>query len=112
MDPLEHRLNEVVAGVVAKLENLRLEELAKREEKRRREEEKRSREEEQARREKLQRDVAAWRKSEDISAYLRAYEEKLLRERGEIAPGSEEDLWLRWARRYADHLDPLIEQED
>lgn len=112
LDPLENRLNEVVAGVITKLENLRLEELAKREEKRRREEEQARREEEQARRDKLQRDVAAWRRSEDIRAYLRAYEEKLLRERGEITPGSEEDLWLRWARRYADHLDPLIEQED
>src|ERR1700753_1759772 len=50
LDPLENRLNEVVAGVITKLENLRLEELAKREEKRRREEEQRRREEEQARR--------------------------------------------------------------
>jgi hypothetical protein len=112
LDRLESRLNEVVAGIITKLENLRLEELAKKEEKRRQEEEQRRREEEQARRDQLHRDVAAWRKSEDIRAYLRAYEEKLLRERGEIALGSEEDLWLKWARRYADHLDPLIEQED
>jgi hypothetical protein len=112
LEPLENRLNEVVSGIITKLENLRLEELAKKEEKRRQEEEQKRREEEQARRDKLHKDVAAWRKSKDIRAYLRAYEEKLIRELGEIALGSEEDLWLRWARRYADHLDPLIEQED
>jgi hypothetical protein len=59
LDPLENRLNEVVAGIITKLENLRLEELAKEEEKRRQEDEQRRREEEQARRDKLQRDVAA-----------------------------------------------------
>jgi hypothetical protein len=112
LDPLENRLNEIVAGIITKLETLRLEELAKREEEQRQLEEQRRREEEQARREKLHHDVAAWRKSEDIRAYLRAYEEQLLRRRGEITPGSEEDLWLKWARRYADKLDPLSEQED
>jgi hypothetical protein len=112
LDPLENRLNEIVAGIITKLETLRLEELAKREEERRQIEERRRQEEEQARREKLHRDVAAWRKSEDIRAYLRAYEEHLLRRRGEITPGSEDDLWLRWARQYADSLDPLSKQED
>lgn len=112
LDPLENRLNEIAAGIITKLETLRLEELAKREEKQRRLEEQRRREEEQARREKLHRDVAAWRKSEDIRAYLGAYEEHLLRRRGEVTPGSEEDLWLKWARRYADSLDPLSGQED
>lgn len=112
LDPLENRLNEIVAGIITKLETLRLEELAKREEKRRRIEEQRRQEEEQARRENLHRDVAAWRKSEDIRAYLRAYEEQFLRLRGEITPGSEEDLWLKWARQYADSLDPLSNQED
>lgn len=111
LDPLENRLNEIVAGIITKLETLRLEELAKREAEQRRLEEQKRREEEQARRDKLHRDVAAWRKSEDIRAYLRAYEEQLLRRRGEITPGSEEDLWLRWARQYADSLDPLSKQE-
>ena len=111
LDPLENRLNEIVAGIITKLETLRLEELAKKEEERRRLEEQKRREEEQARRETLHRDVAAWRRSEDIRAYLRAYEEQLMRRRGEITPGSEEDLWLRWARHYADSLDPLSKQE-
>jgi hypothetical protein len=111
LDPLEKRLNEIVAGIITKLETLRLEELAKREAERRRLEDQKRREEEQARREKLHRDVAAWRKSEDIRAYLRAYEEQLLRRRGEITPGSEEDLWLKWARLYADSLDPLSREE-
>jgi hypothetical protein len=112
LNPLENRLNEVVAGIITKLENLRLEELAKREAGKRRLDDQRRREEEQARRDKLHKDVAAWRKSEDIRAYLRAYEAKLLRQQGEITPGSEEDLWLKWARWYADNLDPLCEQED
>lgn len=111
-NPLENRLNEVVVGIITKLESLRLEELAKREADQRRLNEQRRREEDQARRDKLHKDVAAWRKSEDIRAYLRAYEAKLLRQQGEITPGSEEDLWLKWARWYADHLDPLCEQED
>jgi hypothetical protein len=111
-EPLEDRLNEVVAGLVLRLEGLRLEDLAKKEAERLRAEEKRRREEEQARREKLHRDVSAWRKSEDIRAYLRAYEEKQLRRQGGITPGSEEDEWLRWARRYADSIDPLSEKED
>jgi hypothetical protein len=112
LDPLENRLNELVAGIITKLESLRLEELAKKEAKQRQIDEQRRREEEQVRRNKLHKDVASWRKSNDIRAYLRAYEEKLLRQRGEIAPGSEEDLWLKWARQYADQLDPLSEQVD
>jgi hypothetical protein len=112
LDPLENRLNEIVAGLITKLETLRLEELAEREEKRRRIEEQRRREEEQARRENLHRDVDRWRKSEDIRAYLRAYEEQFLRRQDKITPGSEEDLWLKWARQYADSLDPLSKQED
>lgn len=112
LDPLENRLNEIVAGLITRLEALRLGELARQEAKRKRLEEQRRREEEQARREKLHRDVDAWRRSEDIRAYLLAYEERLLRLRGEIDPGSEEDLWLRWARQYADSLDPLTGQDD
>lgn len=112
LDPLENRLNEIAVGIITKLETLRLEELAKREAERERLEEQRRREEEQARREKLHLDVAAWRKSEDIRAYLRAYEEQHLRGRGEITPGSEEDQWLKWARLYADSLDPLGKQDD
>lgn len=112
LNPLENRLNEVVAGIITKLESLRLEELAKREAAQRRLNEQRRREEEQARRDKLHKDVAAWRKSEDIRAYLRAYEAKLLCQQGEITSGSEEDLWLKWARWYAGNLDPLCEQED
>jgi hypothetical protein len=112
LEPLENRLNEIVAGIITKLETLRLEELSKREEEQRRLEKQRRREEEQARREKLHQDVAVWRKSENIRAYVRAFEEKLLRTRGEIKPGSKEDVWLKWARQYADSLDPLSEQED
>lgn len=112
LDPLEDRLNEVVAGIITKLESLRLEEMAKKEAEQRRLDEQRRREEERARRDKLHKDVAAWRGSEDIRAYLRAYEEQLLRRRGEVTPGSEEDLWLRWARHYADSLDPLSREED
>lgn len=112
LNPLENRLNELIAGIITKMESLRLKELAEREAKRQQLEEQRRREEEQVRRDKLHKDVAAWRTSEDIRAYLRAYEEKLLRLRGEITQGSEEYLWLKWARKYAHSLNPLFEQED
>lgn len=111
-DPLENRLDEVLLGLIVRLEGLRLEDLAEKEAERRRAEERRRQEEEQARREKLHRDAAAWRQSEDIRAYLRAYEEKLCSRQDGIVLGGEEDEWLRWARRYADSLDPLNDKEE
>jgi len=77
-DSLEDRLNEVVVGIITKLESLRLEELAKKEAEQRRLDDQKRQVEEQARRDKLHKDAAAWRKSEDIRSYLRVYEEKLL----------------------------------
>lgn len=104
-DPLENRLNDVVATIIMAIEHL-VEEKHE-EEERRRQEAIRRREEEIKRREKLEADAIQWRKSENIRNYIAAYEAKLIEVKGEIIPGSEDDEWLKWARRYADTIDPL-----
>lgn len=106
-EPLEMRLGEVVKAIMvlieAKLETKRREEadrLASQEAARRREEE-------EKRRTRLESDAASWRKSEDIRAYLRAYESKVIEVKGRLDPESEEAAWLGWAWSYADSIDPL-----
>jgi hypothetical protein len=66
LQPLQDRLNEVAAGIISKLEGLRLQEIEKLEAERRRIEEQKRRAEEQARRSKLYRDAAKWRKCERL----------------------------------------------
>lgn len=111
LEPLEEILNDIVGSIVLNLESLRHEELRKREEERRKLEEQKCWAEEKRRREILDKEVASWNKSEQIRAYLKAYEAKLLQKQGEITHGSEEDLWLKWAYAYADAIDPLKQIE-
>lgn len=106
-DPVEYRLNEIIGHVIGVVERLVEEKRQKEEEERRRQEAIRRREEEESRRDKLEADAKQWRKSENIRDYIAAYEAKLIEIKGEIAAGSEDDEWLRWARRYADRLNPL-----
>lgn len=106
-EPLENRLNEIVAAIVTQLEIMVSEKRRKEDEERRRQEAFRQREAERQRREKLEADAALWRKSENLRDYLNAYEAKLIREKGKIEPGGEESEWLKWARGYADSFDPL-----
>lgn len=106
-EPLEDRLNDVVAGIVALLESQVAEKRRRAEEERRRQEIARQKEEESRRRERLEADVHRWRKSEDIRAYLDAYEARLIEKKGSVTPDSREAEWLRWAREYAAGLDPL-----
>ena len=106
-DPIEDRLNEITGYIIGVIERLVEEKRQKEEEERRRQEAIRRREEELERREKLEADAKQWRKSENIRDYIAAYETKLIEIKGEIIPGSEDDEWLKWARRYADRLNPL-----
>lgn len=106
-EPLENRLNDVLAAIIAHLESLVVEKRKKEEESRRRQEIIRRREEEKRRREELESNVAKWRKSRDIHDYLDAYERRLIDEKGEVIPGSSEAEWLVWARGFAKSTDPL-----
>lgn len=106
-EPLENRLNDIVATIVMAIEHLVEEKHQKEEDERRRQEAIRRQEEEIKRREKLETDANQWRKCENIRNYIVAYEAKLIEVKGEIVPGSEDDEWIKWARRYADSLDPL-----
>jgi hypothetical protein len=67
--------------------------------------EKRRREIEQ-RIERLNRNMAAWQRAEQIRAYAQAMADGLSKE-GPIAPESDAAKWLKWARRHADSIDPM-----
>ncbi len=106
-EPLENRLNDVLAAIVAHLESLIEEKRKEAEESRWRQEMIRRQEEEKRKREQLESNVAKWRKVRDIHDYLDAYEKRLIDEKGTIIPGSSEAEWLVWARGYAESVDPL-----
>ena len=106
-EPLQDRLNEVLASIVAMLESLVYEKRKREEEERRRQEAIRRREEEKQRRDKLEADVHSWRKSRDVDDYLDAYEARLIKEKGAVIWDSPEAEWLAWARRYAASINPL-----
>lgn len=106
-EPLENRLNDIVATIISAIERLVEEKRREEDEERQRQEAIRRREEEIKRRDKLESDANQWRKSENIRKYIAAYEAKLIELKGAIASGSEEDEWLKWARNYAELLDPL-----
>lgn len=108
-EPLENRLNDVFSGIVVMLESLVSEKRKKEEEERRRQEIIRRREEERQKREQLEANANKWRKSQDIHEFLNAYEARLIKEKGEILPDSSEAVWLAWARKYAESIDPLNE---
>jgi hypothetical protein len=55
--------------------------------------------------ERLDRNVAAWRRARYIRAYVKATADRMA-EAGSVAPDSDAAKWLRWARRYADSIDP------
>ena len=80
---------------------------AEEEERRRREEtEMRKRGEEEKFR-NLERQVAAWTKSNQIRAFVEALTATAVRESGAIEPGSELDKWTEWANKQADRIDPI-----
>jgi hypothetical protein len=106
--PLEDQLNEVVAGLILAGEALRLRRLEHEEEQRRQQELERRRAEDQERRHYLEQHHEAWLQSRRLREFLRACEESLVGRKGELALDSPEAKWLRWAHRYADRVDPLM----
>ena len=106
-DPVENRLNEITGYIIGVIERLVEEKHQEEEKERRRQEEIRQREEEKKQREQLEADAHQWRRSEGIRDYLNAYEARLVELNGEIITGSKEAEWLKWAKDYADSLDPL-----
>lgn len=51
--------------------------------------------------------VVAWRRSQEVRAYLGAVRKAANDRWGSIDAGSELDEWLRWAETVADSIDPL-----
>lgn len=59
--------------------------------------------------EQLVEDSVRWRKSQTLRQYIQAAQQAHLERHGEILPDSEMAKWLEWACRQADWLDPLTE---
>jgi hypothetical protein len=59
----------------------------------------------------LEAEAREWKRAEDIRAYVHALETKTVRDQGAIDPNGELGLWIAWARRNADSIDPLVESE-
>lgn len=105
--PLETKLHEVVAALVARAAELaerREQEAEAARQRRAREDEARRQEEarqhERARRDGLIARATDWRRATDIRAYIQAVEATL-------APSAETEAWKAWALESANALDPL-----
>lgn len=73
----------------------------------RREEQEARRREEKQKIDELLEELASWRKSEALRAYVEAARAAALAKHGSIDDGSELDEWMKWALGVADRLDPL-----
>jgi len=111
-DGKKRRIEERLAHFVTRLEGeaaLVKQREAERKEHARREHETQVRKmEERQRIDGLEREMAAWEKSQRIRAYIAAVKEMLKRKYRVIPIGCHADRWLKWARRYADSVDPLV----
>lgn len=112
---IEQRLNEFVVKLEAEaVRRKRHEEhleqqhrLWEKQERRRREREEQKRKEIE-RLKALEEEARAWKRSEDIRAYVAAVETKATHKHGRIGPDSELGQWIAWARHKADWIDPLV----
>ena len=52
--------------------------------------------------------MAAWTKCERIREFVQAVETLVNGRQGSIEPDSDLYLWLSWARKRADSIDPLL----
>jgi hypothetical protein len=77
------------------------------EEERRRHEAARHRAEENRRIEELERQASSWRKACSIRQFVEAVREEAIRRTGGIEPGGPLDLWIQWAERHVNALDPV-----
>lgn len=110
---LEHQLNDIVAGMFAAAERIRLKEIERNEEQerwaeaeRRRAEGERQQSIEGERRNQLDAVAASWKKSRELREFLREIE-KSISSSTQTPETKPRDDWLAWARDYADELDPF-----
>lgn len=112
--PIEDQLNDIVVGLTTAseiihsrdLERAR-EELRRLEEARQHQEMQRQRRLEEERREELDTMAALWVKSRNLRAFIEECEHSMSSSGAPISE-SAEARWLRWARAYADSIDPLV----
>lgn len=104
--PLEEQLNDVMIGFILSTEESRVRRLKWEEEARRRQEAEHRRYIDERRRATLDRHAEMWHKSQNIRTYLQACEQSIVAGEEVVASDSSEARWLRWARGYADRLDP------
>jgi hypothetical protein len=64
--------------------------------------------EEQERLDGLFAQADAWDKAEKIRALIKAYQKGCRKEGIDMGPATKVGQWIRWARRQADHMDPMI----
>jgi len=109
---LEDKLNNIVAGLFAAAEQLRLREIERKEEEARRAEAARKRAElehqlriQEERSKQLDFFVDSWIRSKNLRQFLKECEDALRLQNEDRIPSNE--YWLRWSRAYADHIDPI-----
>jgi hypothetical protein len=105
--PLEEQLNDVIVGIITAAEGLRRDRIEREERERRWKEEERWRREAEWRRGCFERLAGAWTKAQNLQAFLKACEVFIAERSAEGTPDDRATEWRRWARRYADSLDPL-----
>ena len=112
---LEGLLNSFIIGLMNAAVTVRTNRL-ERENRQREWEEQRRRADEQARL-RLQEEnrikrlleyVSNWHQSQRIREFIEAVRADAIRNRGPIEPGSKVDKWIKWATRYANEVDPLL----
>lgn len=109
---LEDKLNNIVAGLFAAAEQLRLREIERKEEEARRAEAARKRAElehqlriQEERGKQLDFFVDSWIRSKNLRQFLKECEDALRLQNEDRIPSNE--YWLGWSRAYADHIDPI-----
>ena len=55
--------------------------------------------------------IRAMAKSRDLLSFLQAFEAKLIEEKGEISPESDEAKLLEWAYNHAAQLNPILNNQ-
>jgi hypothetical protein len=110
---LEEQLNDIVVGMFVAAEKLRLREIERREAEqhrleaaRQRQEIERQRKLEQERSNELETMMALWVRSRNLRSFLEECERSLSAS-AEAPSDDSQASWFRWARAYADSIDPL-----
>lgn len=116
---VEDGLNSFLVALIDWAQAIKAERLEREEKERKREEEQQryeqmlqQREAELKRRNRFETQAQAWKKAQELRAYIGAVEQWL--QTAEIAPEKveEKQAWLRWAKNYADLMDPLTQGEE